>query len=114
MSLINESHSGISKGSSLSTLRVHRAVNNLISVAERQHMRDLGRYCMKYNGLGGVLVVSRVVYIPHLRDKESDILDLLGLHRLSIASLEAELLPFSNTMCCFCKQKGFFRESSRI
>jgi len=114
MSLINESHSGISNGSSLSTLRVHRATKNLISVAERQHMRDLGSYCMKYNGLGGVLLVSRVVYIPHLRDKESDILDLLGLHRLSIASLEAELLPLCNTMCCFCRQKGFFIESSRI
>lgn len=58
MSLINESHSGISKSSSLSTLRVHRAVDNLISVAERQHMRDLGRYCMKYNGLGGISGVS--------------------------------------------------------
>jgi hypothetical protein len=114
MSLINERHSGISKGSSLSTLRVHRSVRNLISVAERQHMIDLGRYCMKYNGLGGVLLVSRVVYIPHLRDKESETIDLLGLHRLSIASLEAELLPLCNTMCCFCRQKGFFIESSRI
>ena len=103
MSLINESHSGISKGSSLSTLRVHRAVNNLISVAFQQHMRDLGSYCMKYNGLGGVLVVSSEAYMPHLRDKESEILDLSGLHRLSIASLEAKLLPLCNTMCCFCR-----------
>jgi hypothetical protein len=51
---------------------------------------------MKYNGLGGVLLVSRVVYIPHLRDKESETIDLLGLHRLSIASLEAEL----RQSCC--------------
>ena len=69
---------------------------------------------MKYNGLGGVIGVSRVVYIPRLRDKESETIDLLGLHRLYLASLEAELLPLCNTMCCFCRQKGFFIESSRI
>lgn len=69
---------------------------------------------MKYNGLGGIGGVSSEAYMPHLRDKESETLDLLGLHRLSIASLEAELLPLCNTMCCFCRQKGFFIESSRI
>jgi len=48
------------KGSSSKTLWVHRARNNLISVAKEQHNEILGSLLIKINNIGGCWVVSCV------------------------------------------------------
>jgi hypothetical protein len=89
------------KGSSLKTLWVHRAENNLISVAEEQHSEILGSLLIKINNIGRVGLVSCVAIKPHFRDTVANLQDLLGLLSLQSHALHEGLWHFSNTSCCF-------------
>ena len=89
------------KGSSSKTLWVHRAKNNLISVAEEQHSEILGSLLIKINNIGRVSLVSCVAIEPHFRDTVANLQDLLGLLSLQSHALHEGLWHFGNTLCCF-------------